>query len=259
MEKHLKAAKDAALKAGKMLADNMKAAREITFKGAVDLVTDFDKKAERMIFESLSSVFPNHAFLAEEGLLKEEKGAKVRWIVDPLDGTTNYAHRFPIFCVSIALEKEGELSLGVVYDPMRGEMFSAMRGKGAYLNGEKIKVSSVRELDKSLLATGFPYDIRESNVNNIDHFSHFAVRAQAVRRCGSAALDLCYVACGRFDGFWELKLNPWDVAAGALMVEEAGGQVSDFQNGEFSIYGAEVLASNGLVHEEMADVLQLRS
>lgn len=187
----------------------------------------------------------------------EERGSDFRWIIDPLDGTTNYAHRFPVFCVSIALEVSGRITLGVIYDPMRGEMFSAIKGKGAALNGKKITVSSERELDKSLLSTGFPYDIRESEENNLDHFSRFITKAQAVRRCGSAAIDFCYVACGRFDGFWELKLAPWDVAAGVLIVEEAKGRISDFRGYEFSIYDKEILASNSLIHDQMIAVLRL--
>lgn len=255
-ERFLLEAKEAALAAGKMLKENMSVSREIEFKGAVDLVTNFDKSSQKIIFDSLSSCFPEHDFLAEEGLI-ENKGNRFRWVIDPLDGTTNYAHKFPNFCVSIALEQDGKIILGVVYDPMRDEMFSAVKGKGADLNGRKISVSSVNDLDKSLLATGFPYDIRESTVNNITHFNNFVVRVQAVRRCGSAAMDLCYVACGRFDGFWELKLNPWDVAAGALIVGEAGGQLSDFQNQELDIFGSEILATNGIIHSQMLEILQI--
>jgi myo-inositol-1(or 4)-monophosphatase len=209
-----------------------------------------------MIFRRLSAAFPGHLFLAEEGLSSGEKG-DFRWIFDPLDGTTNFAHRFPIFSVSIALEYQGRIILGVVYDPMRDEMFQAVAAEGASLNGQRIKVSGTDDLNKSLLATGFPYDIRESPVNNIAHFNHFLTRAQAVRRCGSAAMDLCYVACGRFDGFWELKLKPWDQAAGALIVQEAGGRVSDFDGREFGINSQEALATNGLIHEAMVRVLQL--
>lgn len=256
VETFLLEAKKAAIAAGKMLKNNMSVSREIEFKGAVDLVTNFDKFSQKIIFDSLSSCFPEHDFLAEEGLIKN-KGNRFRWVIDPLDGTTNYAHKFPNFCVSIALEQEGKIIIGVVYDPMRDEMFSAVKGRGADLNGRKIRVSSVNDLDKSLLATGFPYDIRESKVNNISHFNNFVVRAQAVRRCGSAAMDLCYVACGRFDGFWELKLNPWDVAAGVLIVEEAGGQLSDFQNQKLDINGSEILATNGFIHSQMLEVLRI--
>jgi len=256
MNEFLKAAKDAALKAGEMLRENFNEVREIFFKGEINLVTHFDSLSQKMIHKYLSANFPEHDFLAEEGLRKE-RGAEFRWLIDPLDGTTNFAHKFPVFCVSIALERKGETVLGVVYDPLRKEMFWAEEGEGAFLDGEKIGVSSVDDLDKSLVATGFPYDIRESEVNNINHFNNFLTRVQAIRRCGSAAMDLCYVACGRFDGFWELKLNSWDVAAGALIVKQAGGRISDFQNGEYSIHGLETLATNGLIHQQMVDILKL--
>ncbi len=252
----LEVAKEAALKAGKMLKENFDEAREVSFKGEIDLVTDFDSLSQSLIHKHISSRFPEHDFLAEEGL-RRERGAEYRWLIDPLDGTTNFAHKFPVFCISIALEKSGETDLGVVYDPLRNEMFWAKIGQGAFLDGKKIRVSSVNDLDKSLVATGFPYDIRESEVNNIDHFNNFAIRVQAIRRCGSAAMDLCYVACGRFDGFWELKLNPWDVAAGVLIVKEAGGRISDFQDKEYSIYGSETLATNGLIHQQMVDILRM--
>ena len=258
IEKYLEDATEAAQEAGQMLKENIDKSGEIFYKGAVDLVTNFDTQSERLIFKRLFSCFPDHGFLAEEGLTRK-KGAEFRWIIDPLDGTTNYAHSFPVICVSIALEKEEEIVLGLVYDPMREEMFSAVKGESAFLNGEEIKVSSVDELDKSLVATGFPYDIRVSDVNNITHFNNFITRVQGVRRCGSAAMDLCYVACGRFDGFWELKLKPWDMAAGALIVKEAGGLISDFQNRDFSIFGLEILASNGLIHNQMVDVLQMNT
>jgi len=255
-DKIIQAAREAALKAGRMLRENIGKSSEISYKGTVDLVTNFDTQAQRMIFDHLSSCFPDHDYLAEEGL-SQNKGAEFRWIIDPLDGTTNYAHHFPVFTVSIALERKGEVVLGLIYDPMREEMFSAVKGEGAFLNGEGIRVSAVDDLNRSLLATGFPYDIRASKVNNITHFNNFLTRVQGIRRCGSAAMDLCYVASGRFDGFWELKLSPWDIAAGALIVQEAGGLISDFQNGEFTIYGAEILASNGLIHQQIVEVLQL--
>jgi myo-inositol-1(or 4)-monophosphatase len=255
-DKHLRAARAAASEAGRMLRLGMDERREISFKGVVDLVTDFDRRAQDLIYDRLSADFPDHGFLAEEGLSRREK-SEFRWIFDPLDGTTNFAHRFPVFTVSIALEHQGSIVLGVVYDPMRDEMFQAVKGEGAWLNGRRIAVSSIADLNGSLLATGFPYDLRESPTNNIAHFNHFLIRAQAVRRCGSAALDLCYVGCGRFDGFWELKLKPWDQAAGALIVEQAGGRVSDFAGGSFDITGQECLASNGLVHEGMIRVLAL--
>ncbi|MDH4217190.1 MAG: inositol monophosphatase [Candidatus Aminicenantes bacterium] len=253
---YLEAAVDAAREAGQMLKENLNVSREISFKGDVDLVTNFDNQSQKMIYDRLSTHFTDHDFIAEEGL-EQEKGGDFCWIFDPLDGTTNYAHRFPIFTVSIALVWKGQVICGVVYDPMRDEMFTGIKGGGAFLNGRQIKVSSINELDKSLVATGFPYDLRESSDNNIAHFSNFLTRVQAIRRCGSAAMDLCYVACGRFDGFWELKLKPWDVAAAALIVEEARGRLSDFRNGLFSIYSQETLGTNGLIHQQMVDVLSL--
>ena len=252
----LDAAQEAARLAGDMLSAHRESRRDVSFKGAVDLVTNFDRRAQELIVGNLSAHFPDHDFLAEEGL-EEERGSEFRWIIDPIDGTTNFAHGFPVYAVSIALQRSGAVVLGVVHDPTRDEMFSAALGAGAELNGRRIRVSQTRELDRSLLSTGFPYDLRESRENNLDHFCNFAVRAQAVRRCGSAALDLSYVACGRFDGFWELKLAPWDVAAGMLLVTEAGGRVTDFQGAEPDIFGRQIVASNGLIQEAMLQVLDL--
>ncbi len=244
----------AARKAGALLKEHFGNAGRVEFKGAVDLVTEMDRKAEDLITGHIRGVFPDHGILAEESPEHATKTGR-RWIIDPLDGTTNYAHAFPVFCTSIAFEEAGEVTLGVVYNPMLDELFIAQKGKGATLNGRKISVSKTTELDKSLLATGFPYDVRTSKANNLENFSNFAVRAQAIRRAGSAALDLSYTACGRFDGFWEMKLRPWDVAAAGLMVEEAGGRVTDFAGNDFSIWGAECLASNGLIHGPMLSVL----
>jgi myo-inositol-1(or 4)-monophosphatase len=252
----LNAAEEASRMAGDLLSRNIDSSRKISYKGAVDLVTDFDKRSQDVILSHLSSRFPAHDFLAEEDL-SEQRGSEYRWIIDPIDGTTNYAHKLPIFCVSIALEWKSEIVCGVIYDPMRKEMFSAMEGRGSLLNGQSIRISTTADLDKSLLATGFPYDVRDSEVNNIDHFANFATRVQAIRRCGSAALDLCYVACGRFDGFWELKLNPWDVAAGILIVEESGGRVTGFKGEKTNHFGKDLLASNGMIHRQMIQVLKL--
>ncbi len=256
LQPYLRAAWEAAREAGRFLKQSLDESREIYYKGTLDLVTEADRQSQEMIFARLSASFPEHDFLGEEGLCRN-RGSEFRWIFDPLDGTTNFAHRFPVFSVSIALERRGEVVCGIVYDPMREELFSAAKGLGADLNGEKIKVSATGEMGKSLLATGFPYDIRVSRINNLDHFVNFCLRAQAVRRCGSAALDLCYVACGRFDGFWELKLKPWDVAAGALILREAGGRATDFQGKAFGAFESEILATNGLIHQEMEEVIKL--
>jgi myo-inositol-1(or 4)-monophosphatase len=252
---YLDAAKSAAREAGELLRKNLSQIGEIYFKGLVNLVTKSDTESQDLIFDRLSARFPGHDFLAEEGL-KLLKGAEFRWVFDPLDGTTNFAHGFPVFCVSLGLEHRGGLACGVVYDPMREEVFWAEKGEGAYLNGERIRVSKINDLDRSLLATGFAYDIRETKTN-IRQANDFLLRAQGLRRCGSAALDLCYVACGRLEGFWEMKLSPWDTAAGAVIVEEAGGRVSDFRGNPVNIYHPEVVASNGLVHQAMMEVLNL--
>jgi len=251
----LEVAVEAATRAGRVLKDNIGRARSVEYKGAVDIVTDMDRAAESIIVDLIESVYPDHGILAEE---REETlgSSDNRWIIDPLDGTTNYAHGFPVFCTSIAYETKGEVVLGIVYNPMLEEMFVAEKGTGAFLNGVRIEVSKVSEIGGSLLATGFPYDIRNTKKTNLEHFSDFALRAQAIRRAGSAALDLCYVATGRFDGFWELKLKPWDVAAAALIVKEAGGKITDFKDNVFSIYNDEFLASNGLIHGDMVKILQ---
>jgi myo-inositol-1(or 4)-monophosphatase len=254
-EAYLNAARDVVREAGELLRKNVRETGEIFFKGVVNLVTKSDTESQDLIFSRLSARFPDHDFLAEEGL-RALRGAEFRWVFDPLDGTTNFAHKFPVFCVSLGLEHQGRLACGAVYDPMRDEMFWAEKGGGAYLNGERIRVSKIDDLNKSLLATGFSYDIRETKTN-IGQFNRFLLRAQGVRRCGSAALDLCYVACGRLEGFWEMKLSPWDTAAGSVVVDEAGGRVSDFGGHPVNIYHPEVVASNGLVHQALMDVLNL--
>jgi myo-inositol-1(or 4)-monophosphatase len=245
----------AARKAGGILKKRLGRKRTIGFKGAVNLVTEMDLLSEKIIVDEIKSHYPDHDVLAEERAAAEN-ASRFRWIIDPLDGTTNYAHGFPIFSVSIALAKDGEVVFGVVYDPTRDELFTAEKGKGARLNGRRIRVSSQSTLTRSLLATGFPYDLRESRVNNFDHFYNFAIRAQAVRRAGSAALDLCYVAAGRFDGFWEMKLGPWDIAAGSLMVSEAGGKITDFTGRPLNLSGKHVLASNGKIHAAMLRIVK---
>ena len=244
----------AATRAGKLLLEELGRARQVTKKSEVDLVTEMDRRAEALIAELLRSAFPDHSILAEEGTRVEGR-APYRWLIDPLDGTTNYAHGLPAFAVAIALEREGVPLLGVAYDPSREELFVAERGRGAYLGGEPIRVSRSPSLNESLLATGFPYDIRENPRNNLAEYAAFSLRCQGVRRLGSAVLDLCYVAAGRLDGFWELRLGPWDVAAGALMVEEAGGRITDLAGGPFSIAQQQIVASNGRIHREMIELL----
>jgi myo-inositol-1(or 4)-monophosphatase len=255
MKDFLAVAGEAARGAGRILRENINGTRKITYKGDINLVTEMDTRSERAVVETLHASFPEHGIIAEEETtIRNESG--YTWIIDPLDGTTNYAHGYPCFSVSIALEHEGEVITGVVYDPMRDELFAAQKGQGAYLNGRKITVSAVDTLIKSLLATGFPYDRKVSEKNNLNYFHDLLMASQEVRRDGSAALDLCYVAVGRFDGFWELKLKPWDVAAGSLIVREAGGMVSDLSGNRFDMHGEEVLASNSRIHRQMVEVLQ---
>jgi myo-inositol-1(or 4)-monophosphatase len=249
LTKELEAAISAAREAGGVLREGFGRQHSISYKGVVDIVTEVDEQAERVIGEILLGAFPAYGMLAEEGggLAGEEDA---RWIVDPLDGTTNYAHGLPIFCVSIALEKRGEVILGVVHDPMRGESYVAERGGGATLNGEPIKVSGTDELIRALLVTGFPYD-RDQVPTALELFGKFAMLTQSMRRLGSAALDLCYVASGRLDGYYERGSHAWDVAAGALMVEEAGGKVTNYHGGALDLGGREVVASNGALHPAM--------
>ena len=245
--------------AGAILADRLGRAL-VTNKGDINLVTEADLASEELIIERIKSHYPRHAILAEESGASEgsESGSgksEWKWIIDPLDGTTNYAHGYPCFCVSIALERAGAIEVAVIYDPTRDEMFAAERGQGATLNNRRIGVSEVEDLNRAMLCTGFPYNVRE-RPNFARDFTNFTMAAQAVRRDGSAAIDLAYIACGRFDGFWEDGLNPWDVAAGVLLIEEAGGLVTDFTGGALDIYTPKVLASNGLIHNSMRRVLR---
>jgi len=240
-----------AREAGALLMQYFHQGLKIEYKGDADLVTAADRASEALIRERISRQFPSHDVLGEEQGLNDQ-GSDYRWYVDPLDGTTNFAHGYPVFCVSMALEHRtgagAKRVAGVVYDPTRGELFSAEQGRGAHLNGKPIHVSKAATLKECLLATGFPSHKRHKNPNI--HFYHqITLRTHGVRRAGSAALDLCNVACGRFDGFWEFNLNPWDTAAGVLIVEEAGGKVSRFDGSAFEIDSSETLASNGLVHE----------
>jgi len=245
---------DAALSAGKLLMDRLRTDFRISHKGATNLVTEVDVASERLIVSRILESFPNHVILAEENYSAAKRG-EYTWIIDPIDGTTNYAHGYPVFAVSIGLEIRGELEWGIVYDPNLKEIFTASRGGGAFCNGTQLRVSRTDDLGLSLLATGFPYDIRTS-MANLDHFVSFMLRSQAVRRAGSAAIDLCYVAAGRFDGFWEVELHPWDCAAGFLIVREAGGRVTDFSGAPGSIYCPYVVASNGLIHDKILEVLR---
>ena len=245
--------------AGSLLMQRLGAAK-ITNKGDIDLVTEADLASEHLIIERIRSYYPQHGILAEESgeaVLVEGKRSAWKWIVDPLDGTTNYAHGYPCFCVSIALEHAGVLEIGVVYDPVRNEMFAAERGKGATLNSRTIRVSEVDQLNNAMLCTGFPYNVRE-RYDFARDFANFTMAAQAVRRDGSAAIDLAYVACGRFDGFCEDGLNAWDTAAGVLLIQEARGRVSNFDDQPLNIYTPKVLASNGLIHDAMRAVLVRR-
>ena len=247
---------DMARDAGALLVQRLGSAK-VSTKGDINLVTEADIAAENLILERIRSYYPQHEILAEESgeaILVGGKRSDWKWIIDPLDGTTNYAHGYPCFCVSIGLEHAGQLEIGVVYDPMRDEMFAAERGQGATLNDRKIRVSSVEELNNAMLCTGFPYNVRERH-DFAREFTNFTMAAQAVRRDGSAALDLAYVACGRFDGFWEDGLSPWDIAAGALLIAEARGKITNYKDEPLDIYNEQVLATNGLIHDAMMKVL----
>jgi myo-inositol-1(or 4)-monophosphatase len=233
------------------------------YKGDVDLVTEADRASEALIRQRLAEAFPEHGIYGEEGT-RERLGGEYRWYVDPLDGTTNFAHGFPVFCVVLGLERraaalkaeeDGEMVAGVIYDPLRDELFVAERGRGAWLNGRRIAVSKTRALQESLTATGFPSHKRHRSPN-VHFYQEFTLRSHGVRRAGSAALDLAYVACGRLDGYWEFNLNPWDTSAGYLLVEEAGGLVTHFDGGKFTLDSREVLATNGLIAGEMQELFQ---
>jgi len=243
--------------AGALQREKYETSIEIRTKSAsIDLVTEVDHACEVMIVAGLHEARPGDAILAEEGRGEDRDGARWRWIIDPIDGTTNYAHGYPRFCVSIGVEFEGERAAGVVYDPLLDEMFTAVRGRGAQLNGTAIGVSQEERLGNALVATGFAYDVRRSAQDNINHFIAFVKHARAIRRDGSAALDLCYVAAGRFDVYWELKLHPWDVAAGLLIVDEAGGRTSDLSGGPPQRSGFECVATNGRLHDQVLAILQ---
>lgn len=254
----LNVAIETATTAGKFLRQNIGKIRNIQVKQgeSKNLVTEIDKRSEEMIIEQIKRHYPAHEILAEEGGMQKTQSSDYRWIIDPLDGTTNYTHGFPVFCVSIGLEWKGEIILGVIYDPNHNELFTAEKGKGAFLNGKQIRVSAAATLERGMLVTGFPYNIAQNPNHAIERFISFLLKAQAVRRMGSAAIDLAYVAVGRYEGFWEVDLNPWDMAAGVLLVREAGGKVTSFGENEFSIYRKDIVASNGLVHDEMMAILK---
>ncbi|HUF92613.1 MAG TPA: inositol monophosphatase family protein [Candidatus Limnocylindria bacterium] len=246
---------DAARAAGRLLRDELAGVRRISYKGApTNLVTEMDARAEALIVDALRGTFPDDAILAEEGGATAGASGR-RWIIDPLDGTTNYAHGVPAFAVSIALERDGRVEVGVLYEPNLDELFVAERGGGATLNDVPLAVSATKSLDASLLTTGFPYDVRVRADNNLAEYSAFSLRSRGVRRWGSAVIDLAYIAAGRFDGYWELQLMPWDVAAGALVVEEAGGRVTNIHGGPLDVNAPSLLATNGHIHDEMLAVL----
>lgn len=241
----LEAAEAIAREAGRILRSFAGGALEIRLKGDVDLVTEADRASEEHILAAIRARFPEHEILAEEsGGASALRSGQTLWVVDPLDGTTNFAHGVPIWSVSIGVLRDGEPLAAVVHDPSRDECFTALRGRGAHRNGHPIRTTTTAKLDEALLVTGFPYDIRTSRVNNLDHFAEFMRASRAVRRLGSAALDLAWVAAGRFDAFWELKLHPWDLAAGVLLVTEAGGEVCRFDGGPFDIFSDEVVAGS---------------
>lgn len=244
---------DMALEAGRLLMEGYGKAHDPERKGRIDLVTEYDRRSEQLILERIGTRFPDHAVLAEESGTRT--GSKFRWIVDPLDGTTNFAHNYPFFSVSIAVEDAQGLAAAVVHDPVASETFAAVRGRGATLNGSAIRASNVDRVIDALLVTGFPYDVKERPERSVPQFVDLLTRAQGIRRDGSAALNLAYLGCGRFDGFWERDLSAWDVAAGALIVREAGGRLTDYAGGPFVLDDREILATNGLIHEEMKEIL----
>ncbi|MEW6050340.1 MAG: inositol monophosphatase family protein [Candidatus Zixiibacteriota bacterium] len=246
-----------ALGAGTILRSGFHKRLAVTYKGRINPVTDLDLKSERHIVNAIRRRYPDHDILAEEGSRGGDR-SEFRWIIDPLDGTVNYAHGFPVYCVSIGLEYRGKVLLGVVYDPERNELFHAIAKRGAFMDRDRIYVSSERRLERALLATGFAYDIATARKNNLGLFARMAKRAQGVRRPGSAAIDICWLASGRVDGFWELKLHPWDTAAAVLVLIEAGGRATRINGSEYSIFDPDMLASNGHLHRVMSHVLNGR-
>jgi myo-inositol-1(or 4)-monophosphatase len=254
LEEYAREAAQIARDAGQILRDRFGQPHEVRFKGTIDMVTEADRAAEDLIADRLRTLCPEHDLLCEEGNVGATLGATYRWVVDPLDGTTNFAHGLPTFAVSIALEEAGVPVVGVVYDPMREELFEARKGAGAILNGKPIVVSTVEELIASILVTGFSYDFAR-RAQQAEVWRDFLTRVQAIRQTGSAALNLCYIAAGRLDGYWERGLSPWDVAAGAVIVTEAGGTVTNMSGGSFRSDDREILASNGKLHGKLLEVI----
>lgn len=248
---------ETAREAGQILLEKFGKKINVSLKGEINLVTEADLASEKLIIEKIRSYYPKHNILAEESgesTVTVDGDKKWKWIIDPLDGTTNYAHGYPCFCVTIALEHEGEIVIGATFDPTRDEMFSAEKGSGANLNNRRIHVSDTEKLGDALIVTGFPYNFKEKE-SFAKHLTDFLLHSRGVRRDGSAAIDMAYVACGRFDGFWEEGLNPWDVAAGKLLIEEAGGKVSYYDGSPFSVYSPPICSSNALIHSEMLEIL----
>jgi myo-inositol-1(or 4)-monophosphatase len=261
MEPFERVARAAVEEGSAVLSATWREPKQVRHKGPVDIVTETDHQVETLIVDRLRRAFPDHVIVAEEAhgdASPPERAGRAVWYLDPLDGTTNFAHAYPQFAISLALAHGDQLRFGIVHDPVRDETFVAHHGSGATLNDEPIGVSGVGELGDALLATGFPYDRRSRPDFYLGFFRDFMCSAQGVRRNGSAALDLCYVACGRLDGFWEWKLHPWDVAAGTLIVREARGTVTDFRGGAFDLFGEQTLASNGLLHDAMIRLLAER-
>jgi len=242
--------------AGLIQKEHLGRLKRIELKGVANLVTDVDLECERYVMEGIARAFPDHNILSEESGRSDGSSSACTWIIDPLDGTTNYAHGYLRFCVSVALAVEGVVQVGVVYDPMMDELYHSVRGEGAFLNGESLRVSDVSDLEDALLATGFAYDKGKRLARDLDIYREILPRAQSVRRDGSAALDLCYVAAGRFDGFWELNLNSWDIAAGSLIIEEAGGRWSDIRGKAVPLSHPEFLGTNGRIHDTIVDLIK---
>ncbi len=253
----LRVAVAAAKKAGRILRTGFNKRMQIHFKGRINPVTEYDLKSERAIIQMITKTFPDHAILSEEGNDRKQKNPCL-WVIDPLDGTVNYSHGFPIYCVSVGMLYNGEPLVGVVYDPERNELFSAVRGRKAFLNGKRISVTNEKNIERALVATGFSYGVKKAKRNNLGHFASMIKTAQGVRRPGSAAIDLCWLASGRLDSFWEFDLHPWDTAAAVLILTEAGGKISRVDGSKYSIFDGDIAASNGHLHASLRKILTRR-